>query len=283
MVDLTPRQIAEFHENGFLILERFISAEDAGRVASRFEGLFRGKFETGLYPDEWNWQEGRDRPDRTRQICNAWKSDRTVASLVLRAEIGRLSAQLAGWPGARIAQDNVIWKPPGAKALGFHQDDSYTHWIVPSHMVTCWMALDATSAAGGTIEYVRGSHKWPVSPPIKQLHAPDDYRREMRDAAAVVGLGAPELVPVEVPAGGCAFHDGRTWHGSDMNRADRPRRSAVSHCISAAARFHSTEISCIYSRYKRVGDEAMDESFFPILWCEDGYRTPFLDGYIRRS
>ena len=283
MVDLTPRQIAEFHENGFLILERFISAEDAGRVASRFEGLFRGKFETGLYPDEWNWQEGRDRPDRTRQICNAWKSDRTVASLVLRAEIGRLSAQLAGWPGARIAQDNVIWKPPGAKALCFHQDDSYTHWIVPSHMVTCWMALDATSAAGGTIEYVRGSHKWPVSPPIKQFHAPDDYRREMRDAAAAVGLGAPELVPVEVPAGGCAFHDGRTWHGSGMNRADRPRRSAVSHCISAEARFHPTEISYIYNRYKRAGDEAMDESFFPILWCEDGYRTPFLDGYIRRS
>ena len=93
--------------------------------------------------------------------------------------------RLAGWPGARLAQDNVIWKPPGAKALGFHQDDSYTKWMVPAHMVTCWIALDPTSASGGTIEYVRGSHKWPVSPPIKQFHAPDDYRREMREAAAV--------------------------------------------------------------------------------------------------
>ena len=206
-----------------------------------------------------------------------------MASLVLRAEIGRLSAQLAGWPGARIAQDNVIWKPPGAKALGFHQDDSYTHWIVPSHMVTCWMALDATSAAGGTIEYVRGSHKWPVSPPISQFHAPEDYRREMREAAAAIGLGAPELVPIEVPAGGCAFHDGRTWHGSDVNRADKPRRSAVSHCISAEARFHPTEISYIYNRYKRVGDETMEESFFPILWREDGYRSPFLAEYVKRG
>ena len=175
-------------------------------------------------------------------------------------------ATLAGWPGARLAQDNVIWKPPGAKALGFHQDDSYTGWIVPAHMVTCWIALDPTSASGGTIEYVRGSHKWPVSPPIKQFHAPDDYRREMREAAASVGLGAPELVPIEVPAGGCAFHDGRTWHGSDVNRADRPRRSAVSHCMSAEARFHPTEVSYIYNRYKRVGDETMEESFFPILW-----------------
>jgi ectoine hydroxylase-related dioxygenase (phytanoyl-CoA dioxygenase family) len=283
MVELTSRQIADFHENGFLILERLIEPGTAAAVAARFEDLFRGRFETGLYPDEWNWQEGRDPPDRTRQICNGWKSDYTVASLVLRSEIGRLVAMLAGWPGARLAQDNVIWKPPGAKALGFHQDDSYTGWIVPAHMVTCWIALDPTSAAGGTIEYVRGSHKWPVSPPIRQFHAPEDYRREMREAAAAIGLGAPELVPIEVPAGGCAFHDGRTWHGSDVNRADRPRRSAVSHCISAEARFHPTEISYIYNRYKRVGDETMEESFFPILWREDGYRSPFLADYLKRG
>ena len=64
-------------------------------------------------------------PDLARQICNGWKADYTVASLVLRAVIGRLCAQLAGWPGARLAQDNIVWKPPGAKPLGFHQDDSY--------------------------------------------------------------------------------------------------------------------------------------------------------------
>ena len=39
-------------------------------------------------------------------------------------------------------------------------------------------------------------------------------------------------------------------------------------------------ISYIYNRYKRVGDLAMDESFFPILWRNDGYRTPWLDGYM---
>ena len=30
-------------------------------------------------------------------------------------------------------------------------------------------------------------------------------------------------------------------------------------------------------RYKRIGSDEMDESFFPVLWREDGYRTPFLD------
>jgi len=283
MVELTPQQVDRFQADGFLILDRLIDPADAARVAARYEGLFRGEFETGLYPDEWNWRDGRDKPDLTRQICNAWKADHTVAGLVLRAEVGRLCAQLAGWPGARLAQDNVIWKPPGAKPLGFHQDDSYNGWIDlprPPHMLTCWIALDSTTAKGGTIEYVRGSHRWPVSPPIRQFHAPADYRKELTEAAGKVGL-TPEIVPVEVPAGGCAFHHGGTWHGSDSNRDERPRRSAVAHCMSSAARFHPTKISYIYSRYKRVDDTAMDESFFPVLWTEAGYRTEFLDRYMR--
>lgn len=44
----------------------------------------------------------------------------------------------------------------------------------------------------------------------------------------------------------------------------------------AAARFHPTAISAIYNRHKRPGDNPMDESFLPILWTADGYRTPFL-------
>jgi len=282
VIELTQPQVERFRADGFLILDRLIDPADAARVAARFERLFRGEFETGLYPDEWNWREGRDKPDLARQICNGWKADYTVASLVLRAEIGRLCAQLAGWPGARLAQDNIIWKPPGARPLGFHQDDSYNGWIDPPHMLTCWIGLDPTTAAGGTIEYVRGSHKWPVSPPIRQFHAPADYRKELMEAAAQVGL-TPEIVPVEVPAGGCAFHDGGTWHGSDTNRAARPRRSAVAHCMSSAARFHPTKVSYIYNRYKRVGDTAMDESFFPILWTQAGDRTAFLDDYMRRG
>jgi len=278
MLPITPSQVEQFRSDGFLILEQFLDAADIAAARSRFEPLFRGEFETGLYPDEWNWKEGRDPPDHTRQICNGWKSDRAIARIVLKEEIGAICTTLAGWPGARIGQDNVIWKPPGAKALGFHQDDAYCHWVVPPGFVTCWMALDDTSAAGGTLEYVRGSHRWGVSPRSGQFHAPDDYREALTRAAESLGVKF-EVVPVEVPAGGCAFHAGGTWHGSDRNRTATPRRSVVTHCLSSESRFHPTEVSYIYSRYRRVGDNAMDESFFPILWTQSGYRTPFLSSY----
>ena len=50
--------------------------------------------------------------------------------------------------------------------------------------------------------------------------------------------------------------------------------------VSSAATFHQTKVSYIYSRYRKVGSVEMDESFFPVLWREDGYRTPWLDRYI---
>jgi ectoine hydroxylase-related dioxygenase (phytanoyl-CoA dioxygenase family) len=279
MRTITSTQIERFQADGFLILERFLSADEVQRARARFEPLFRGEFETGLYPDEWNWCEGRDPPDRTRQICNGWKSDRTIAHIVLKEEIGRMCATLAGWSGARIGQDNVLWKPPGAKALGFHQDDSYCHWVVPMGYTTCWMALDDTTAAGGTIEYARGSHRWGLSAKIKQFHAPDNYREALEVAARSAGSKV-DLVPIEVPAGGCVIHAGGTWHGSDANRSAQPRRSLVTHCLAAQARFHPTEISYIYNRYRRVGDDTMDESFFPVLWTRSGYRTPHLQAYL---
>ena len=280
MIELSQDQIVKFHADGFLILQRFLTAPQVESARARFEPLFRGEFETGLHPDEWNWREGRDPADRTRQICNGWKSDRTVAGIVLEPDIGRICATLAGWPGARIGQDNVIWKPPGAKPLGYHQDNSYCDWVVPSGFVTVWMALDDTSAAGGTLEYARGSHRWGKFPPIRQFHAPEDYREQLEEAAAAVGQRV-DIVPVEVPAGGCAVHAGGTWHGSDWNRAETPRRSLVTHCLSSEARFHPTQVSSIYNRYKRWGDDTLDESFFPILWTRTGYRTPHLRQYDR--
>jgi hypothetical protein len=50
----------------------------------------------------------------------------------------------------------------------------------------------------------------------------------------------------------------------------------VSHMLPVEARFHETNVDLVYSRYRRHGDLSLDESFFPVLWDETGYRTPWL-------
>lgn len=277
---ISQPELEQFSKDGFIVRESALSKDLVDMAKDRFEKLFAGRYATGLTPDEVNWQSGRDPNDVTRQICNAWKADPGLAQILLSESLGEACASLMNWPGTRLNQDNIFWKPPGGKALGFHQDSSYEAWVVPHEMVSCWIALDDTHATGGTVEYVRGSHLWPLDSMIEKFHAPDDPLSEMRQAAEREGITEPEVVPIEVPAGGCVFHHGNTWHGSRANQRNTPRRSIVAHCMSSAARFSESNTGAIYSRYQRFGDTTMDESFFPILWQNDGHRSPFLEDYL---
>ena len=217
MFIVAPSQIEKFRNDGFLIVENLIDDETARTMHACFERLFRGQFETGITPDEVNWQEGESDPTLTRQICNGWKPDRTIAEVILRQDIGQAIAQLGGSLGARIMVDNLIWKPADTRSLGYHQDSAFLSWYAPSDLLSCWIALDDTTAAGGTLEFVRGSHKWKQRSPEGEFHGPEDYRKSMQAAAAEEGV-EPDIVYVEVPRGGGSFHDGWTWHGSGHER-----------------------------------------------------------------
>ena len=135
-------------------------------------------------------------------------------------------------------------------------------------MTTCWMALDDTRADTGTIFYVRGSNHWPRGGRGGTFHAPDDW------LGARAGSRPPgtelELVPIEVPAGGAAFHDGWTFHGSPPNeRADAERRSVISHLVRTDTRWSDGEPHPIYSRYRRPGEGAR-RGLLPRPWRENG-------------
>jgi ectoine hydroxylase-related dioxygenase (phytanoyl-CoA dioxygenase family) len=272
----SDEQLESFRRDGFLIVEEGLLSNGAiEALRARFAALFAGDYATGIAPDEVNWKEGRDPDDVTRQICNGWRADDLIAAQVLSERTGRLAAALMRYRGTRMLQDNCLWKPPGARSLGMHQDGSYAGYLVPSEMITCWAALDDTQAGGGTIEYVRGSHRWPRVPPDRgSFHAPEDWLAPMR-AATPDGVEA-ERVPVVVKAGGCAFHHSLTFHGSGPNEATVDRRALVSHLVPVETRFHPDKVDLVYSRYRRRGDLSLDESYFPVVWDENGGRSAWL-------
>jgi phytanoyl-CoA hydroxylase len=273
-------EIARFRRDGFLVVERILSPERIEALRERFPLLFAGRFDTGIYPDEWYWREGMSLPDVTRHMANAWKADLTVARLALSADIGGAAALLAGWSGTRLGQDTIWWKAPRTKPVSHHQDTSFLDVLDPQATVTCWVTLDDTHRDAGTLEYVPGSHLWPLTPIPEGFHAPDDYRAHMRAAAAAAGITPPEPVLIEVPAGSCVFHAGEIWHGSGANVTDdRMRRAIGVHLVPEQARFSDRPGGYIYRRYQRTGDPTMDESYFPILWSRAGHRTAWIEGY----
>ncbi len=275
-----PAELDTFRTQGFLVVENLIPMPQVEALRERFPRLFAGKFDTGIYPDEWYWREGMSLPDVTRHMANAWKADLEVARLALSEAIGRIAGALTGWPGVRLGQDTIWWKAPRTKPIAFHQDTSFLDVLDPQQTITCWVTLDDTAPEAGTLEYAPGSHLWPLTPIPEAFHGQDDYRAPMRAAAAAAGLPAPEPVPVIVPAGSAVFHAGETWHGSGPNvTGDRMRRSIGVHMVPEAARFSDRPGGYIYRRYQITGDSRMDESFFPILWSASGRRTAWIERY----
>jgi len=285
MIELSDSARQTFNDDGFVVVEKLIEHNQIATLHRAFTDLFNGKFATGVHPDEVNWQQADGDPTLTRQICNGWKANHDIATVVLDESIARTIASLAGWPGVRIMIDNVISKPPATKSLGFHQDSAYLSWFTPSDLLTCWIALDETSAEGGTLEFARGSQRWRLAEPEGEFHAPEDYRKPLYKAARQEGVEA-DIAYVEVPAGGGSFHHGWTWHGSGANHSSNPRRSLVLHAMRSDVEYvpenFAQGIGPIYSRYKRLGDNQLDENYFPILWREDGYRTAQIDTFLGR-
>ena len=60
---LTKEQIDRFNDYGYLIVDNLLDEKTITQLHTRFDRLFRGEFETGIRPDEVNWQEGDSDPE----------------------------------------------------------------------------------------------------------------------------------------------------------------------------------------------------------------------------
>ncbi|KAL3942600.1 MAG: hypothetical protein SGBAC_003232 [Bacillariaceae sp.] len=259
------------HEDGTLsTLIPILSDEMRQVLIATLPDLFAGKFETSVYPDEWHWRAGISRPDATREICNAWKSSRTIASIVLNERLGEFIANIMGWDSVRIAQDDIVWKPPQPMPLtqldyipqrridtvGFHQDSAYiSTQFTPydNNSVTLWIALDDADKENGCLEYAVGSHLWrPVVHKKKDtggesntsaFHGTNEksYKSTIDIAHAIannVEAQTKEIRAAPVSAGHAVLHHQDTWHGSGPNTSEvRHRRALVAHFLRGDVKF----------------------------------------------
>ena len=277
--DLSPQQIEQFHDQGYLIVDNLLTTEQVNWVISRFAPLFNTQFETGIYPDEWYGRPGLSQPNATQQMTGLWRCDRALASITLSARIAKLNAQLMGWPSTRYGLDTCWIKPPQAPAVSFHRNNTYAATLDPTEMITCWIALSHAEVGAGTLEIVPGSHRWDSHDEIRFLHAPEaDYRAPLW----AVGIAESDVVPVEIPNGSAVFLHGSLWHGSGPNLSNTlTRRSLALSSISGQVQFQPEPQGYIFDRYRMRNSLTVDESYYPVLWSADGHRTPFLQQYCQ--
>ena len=101
-----------------------------------------------------------------------------------------MAAQLMGYSATRILQDNLLWKPPGAKSIGMHQDGSYADYLVPPEMNVLPNKL---------ADFIRASAltQWFSVPSVLALMAQLDVVRDLGcQAAQGFYLGRPAAQPL---------------------------------------------------------------------------------------
>ncbi|KAL1524314.1 hypothetical protein AB1Y20_019215 [Prymnesium parvum] len=282
----------QFMEDGFIIVEQLITPALCASLNARLEALLRGEYDvSGGRPDkapkllEQRCKPGKSPPPlggpskTTLQLINVWKADRLFRALVTSADLSHAVATLGGWAaGARVANDQVWAKPPGAAALTFHRDSAYFDFV-PADVITVWIALDDMAAELGPLEYVRGSHRWAQGRvgSASQFFDSKDRHALLYDAARREGIAEPEkaleVVQVAVRAGGCGIHNGRLWHGSDRNAStSRPRRGLGIHFVPADAEFREPHGYTLAHRLQQnvlgnsVAQRKLVDELFPITY-----------------
>lgn len=210
------------------------------------------------------------------QIINIHKANALFRKLETSPALATIVSRLAGWEafgGARLAQDQVWAKPPGAPPLVFHRDAPY-FMFEPSDVVTVWLALDDMDDELGPLEYVVGSHLWGdgrVGSAGQFFQS--DTKSLLRSAAEREGIDSRTLEFVSMGGlkrGGLSIHHGKIWHGSAKNSSgDRPRRGLGLHFVPANVRFTaSASKSRLWRSYVSSVDDPskaeLSEEDFPL-------------------
>ena len=65
----TDRNKLDYSQQGFLVVDEILPPEELNHLHQAFDDVFNGTFETGIPPDEVNWQHGTGDPSLTRQVC----------------------------------------------------------------------------------------------------------------------------------------------------------------------------------------------------------------------
>lgn len=264
---LTSTQISSYRENGFLIIEEFLSEielKNWRRTVSEAVSLRDGKkLPDGSYSSTMENPKVLQTEDEIvfRQRINLWMDHKGVRTLMLDSRLGKMAADLEGIEGIRIWHDQALIKMPWANPTTWHQDN--TKWsFVSEHAITIWIALDDITIQNGCMFFLPGSHQ-------KRL---EDHPAAGHHVGAMFStypeLGQMEPVPVVMPAGGCSFHNGLIVHAANANMTPYPRQAFTCAYMPNNSRFNGIPnvLPARILNNIRIGDVLDDEGQNPLIY-----------------
>jgi len=208
---LTPQQIADYHRQGYLLVENLLTAEEIDAFTSHIA----------------DWDDPRYGGLHNHQNDDRWHY------LATHPNIAGVAAHiLSGMP--RVVQTMYMPKKAagGKVGIAFHQD---THYLLtePNTLMACWIAMSDTDESNGGLCVVPGSHQGELRSTHKSAGEESlnwTHTHLMRDrdgkeweqqfySFEIDGLSPDDLQPLTVKRGSGVFFTGMTVHGSYANQS----------------------------------------------------------------
>jgi ectoine hydroxylase-related dioxygenase (phytanoyl-CoA dioxygenase family) len=220
---LTDEQIAHYQQHGFVAGVRALDDAQVDELLAALARLADPKHPGHSLFYEFHSNESSDPATTLFHALGAWRIEESFHDILWNPAFTVPACQLLGG-AVRFWHDQLFCKPAHhGGVVAWHQDYSYWTRTQPMSHLTCWIALDDSTAENGCLWYVPGSHRWPLLP-ITGLAG------DMNEIMTVLDeeqKAAFHPVPIELKRGSCTFHHPLLVHGSFENRSDRQRRATV--------------------------------------------------------
>jgi ectoine hydroxylase-related dioxygenase (phytanoyl-CoA dioxygenase family) len=226
---VSPEQIEQFHQEGYLVVRGMFSPEEARELRDRFMEIHARAPIGEFYRHASAEEAGGDPLKLYPRVMHPHRFDELSMRRMLDPRIFAVLWDLFG-EEPLAAQSMFYFKPPGAKGQALHQDNFYLR-VKPGTCIAAWVAVDPAVRENGGLVVVPGSNRGEVFCPERADSSVSFTTEYVKPPA---GLSE---TPVDLQPGDTLFFNGSLIHGSAPNTSrDQFRRSFICHYVPTSAR-----------------------------------------------